>query len=74
MSVKHSKEHITIDYIQKLEKRMSSWQSSLAVVRKLMKEMDLESVSGGNKKTGDIGLKYVQNYVAKIQESLFEEE
>ena len=71
---KHEKQEITIDYIHNLERRLSTWQASLAVIRKLMKEMKTETLVVGNKKTGEIGIKYLQNYVGKIQASLFEEQ
>jgi hypothetical protein len=74
MAVKHEKQEITIEYIHNLERRLSTWQASLAVIRKLMKEMKTDTLTVGNKKTGEIGIKYLQNYVGKIQDSLFEEQ
>jgi len=57
------------EYIQLLESKLQSWQTSLALVRKWMKDTGKTSLMVEHKKTGELGLDHVDKYIQKIQQA-----
>lgn len=63
---------VSKEYIQLLESRLLAWQGSLALVRKLMKSTDNDIIMVEHKKTGELGIEYLDKYVQKVQTAAYE--